>query len=127
FADVLLGKMGQRQLVERAFDDDLMSADAVHLVVDALAAFVEVAFNLQDGKLVGYDADAPTALIGARIAVAIRQDLVGSIPFLAFTERAQARTGRHWLDLRPDRPFGPVGGNDHPAPDNRILTQLRHG
>ena len=52
-------------LVERALDDDLVGADAVHLVVDAVAALVQVAFDLQRGELVRHDADAPAAFVGA--------------------------------------------------------------
>ena len=44
-------------------DDHFVGADAAHHVVDALAALVQFAFDLQGGELVGHHADAP-ALAG---------------------------------------------------------------
>src|SRR5207247_5623141 len=92
-ADVLLGEVGEVRLVEGALDDDLVGTDAVHLVVDALAALVQVALDLQGGELVGHDADAPALLVGPRVAVAVRQDFQRGVALAALAERAEAFAG----------------------------------
>ena len=63
FADILDRKPGQIGFRVRAFDDDFVRADAVHHVVDAVAALVEFAFDLQSGELVRHHADPPTGTI----------------------------------------------------------------
>ena len=79
-----------RDFVERALDDDFVGADAVHLVVDAVAALVEVALDLQGGELVGHHADAPALFVGLRVAVAVGEDLVRRVVLAALAEGAEA-------------------------------------
>ena len=59
FADMGFREVGHRDFMKRTFDDDLVGADAVHLVVNAIAALLQVPLDLQGGKLVGYHAHAP--------------------------------------------------------------------
>ena len=125
-ADVFFREVGQGQLVKRAFDNDLVGPDAVHLVVNAFAALVEIALDLQSGELVGHDPDAPAALVGPRITIAVSQDLLRRLLLVPLAKRAIAAGCRRRLRPRDDRPLGAVGGDDHPAPHNRILTQFRH-
>ena len=89
-----------RDFVEGALDDDLVGADAVHLVVDAVAALVEVALDLQGGELVGHDADAPALLVGPGAAVAVGEDLVRRLVLVALAERAEAAAGGMGFALR---------------------------
>src|SRR5439155_15719644 len=96
-ADVVLAEVGDADLVEGALDDDLVGADAVHLVVDALAALLQVALDLQGGELVGHDADAPALLVGPRVAVAVRQDFQRGVALAALAERAEAFAGGEHL------------------------------
>ena len=66
FADVFGAEGGHGGVMGGAFDDDLVGADAVHHVVDAVAALVQVAFDLECGEAVGDDADAPVRGRSAR-------------------------------------------------------------
>ncbi len=112
--------------MERTFDDDLVSADAVHLVVDPVAALVEIAFHLEGRELIGHDAHPPATLVGPCIAVAIGDDFMGRLVFLAFAEGTVAAFAGLRFRLRRDRPFRPLRGNDLPPTDNGILSQFRH-
>ncbi len=53
FADILLGAGWPCSCDGGALDDDLVGADAGHHVVDAVAALVQVAFDLQGGERLG--------------------------------------------------------------------------
>ena len=90
-ADILLAQVGQGHFMKRTLDDHLMGADAVHFVVDALAALVEVAFDLQGRKFIGNHADAPALFVGPRRAVAVGNDLVRRLVLLAFAEGTVSR------------------------------------
>ena len=89
--------------VERAFDDDFVGADAVHLVVDAVAALVEVALDLQGGKLVGHDAHAPALFVGLGVAVAVGEDFVRRVVLVALAEGAERAAVGDRLDLAARR------------------------
>src|ERR1700733_8799744 len=102
-----------------------MGAGAVHLVVDAVAALVEVAFDLERGELVGHHAHPPTLFVGARSAIAVGEDFVRRVALVALTEGTKT-TGSHGVHFGSDRTFGPVGGDNDPASHDRILAQLRH-
>src|SRR5262249_50361635 len=80
----------------------------------------------QRGKLVGDDAYAPAGVVGAGVRLAIRQDFRGSIGLAPFAKRAEA-PGLDGLDATVVlRALGAIGGDDHPAPDDGVLTQVRH-
>src|SRR5262249_29737185 len=109
-----------------AFEDDLVGTDAVHLVVDALAALVQVAFDLQGGKFVRHDADAPAGLVGLGASFAVGKDFVGRLVLVARAKWAVGAAAGHRLDLWRDRSLGPVRGDDDPSADNGVLAQFRH-
>ena len=73
-----------------ALDDDLVGADAGHLVVDAVAALVQVPLDLQGGELVGDDADPPAGPVGPGAALAVGEDLGRRLVLVALAERAEA-------------------------------------
>ena len=89
-------EVGHAGVVTRALDDDLVGADAVHHVVDAVAPLVQIALDLEGGKAVGHDADPPARPVGPAAEVAIGDDLRGRLVLLTFAERAElaARPGR---------------------------------
>src|SRR5437868_5941830 len=64
----------------------LVCADAVHLVVDALAALVEVGFDLHGRKFVENHVDVPALFVGPRSEVEVGNDLMRRLVFLAFAE-----------------------------------------
>ncbi len=126
-ADIVLGEAGHADVVARALDDDLVGADARHLVVDPLAPLVQVPLDLQGGELVGHDPDAPAGPVGARPAVAIGEDLGRGLVLLPLAEGAEPPLGlRLRLALEVVRPLRPLVRDDHPATDDRVLTQLGH-
>src|SRR5688572_23232095 len=65
----------QRLLVTRGLDDDLMGADAVHLVEQPLALAVERTLDTQHGILIGHDAQIPARAVGAAAVAPVRQQL----------------------------------------------------
>src|SRR5260370_9682724 len=111
--------------MERTFDDDFMGADAVHLVIDAVAALVEIPFHLESGEFVGYHADAPAFFVGPGVAVAVGDDLVRRLIFLALAEGTKTAVAGLRLRLGRDRPLASLRGNNHPAADNRVFSQFR--
>src|SRR5205823_5139470 len=93
-ADVVLGERGHADMVPRALDDDLVRPDAGHLVVDPLAALVEVPLDLQRRELVGDDADPPTRAVGPGPPLAVGDDLGGGLVLVTLAERADPPLGR---------------------------------
>ena len=57
----------------RCFDDDFVSADAVHAIEHTVALAIEFAFDAKGGEFVRYYADAPAGLIGGPF-IPIRQN-----------------------------------------------------
>ena len=119
-------EVGHRDFVERALDDDFVGADAVHLVVDAFAALVEVPLDLQGREAVRHDADAPAALVGFGGAIAIGEDLERRILLVPLAKRAEGGRRRRWLVLDRDGPLGAVRGDNDPAAHDRVLAKFRH-
>ena len=118
---------GIRQIesVVRRFDDHLVRADAVHLVIGAEPLAVEPSLDPEGRKFVGNHADFPSGLIRAG-AVSDRGNFRRSFAFVPLAERADpSRRGR--LGVREI--IGPAAafrGNDDPASLNRIVSKFRH-
>ena len=121
-------RVGHALVMLGALDDDLVGADAGHHVVDAVAALVEAALDLQGGEPVGDDADPPAGAVGPRAeARGRRGSPAASCP------RAPRRTGRSRTtrtagvsDPEVVGPLGPLVRDDHPAADDRVFPQLGH-
>ena len=84
------GKGRERVVVARRFDHELVCADAVHEVVDAVATPLEVAFDAERGKLVRDHADAPRRTIRATVGRALRVELGRRLGLAPFAEHARA-------------------------------------
>src|SRR5580700_9697783 len=110
-----------------SFDDYLMRADAVHLVKEALALAVEIAFDAECGEFVGYDANGPARGVCASVAPAVNENLRRCLGFGAGAERAILAVGkrRDTFAQKIVRAFSTLGGNNHPAASNRIFSHLR--
>ena len=91
---------GHALVVLGALDDDLVGADAGHHVVDAVAALVQAALDLQGGEPVGDDADPPARSVGPGAEVAVGEDLGRRLVLVPLAERADRR-GLDRLGLRP--------------------------
>ena len=83
-------KVGHADVMDGALDDDLVGADAVHHVVDAVAALVQVPLDLERGELVGDDADSPARAVRPRAVVAVGEDLGRRLVLVPFAERAES-------------------------------------
>ena len=111
----------------RAFDDHLVGADALHHVVDAVAALVQVSFNLEGRETVGNDANPPAGAVGAGPVIPIRQDFVRRVFFVPLAERAGRGLSRQApFGLEVVRTLGALVRDDHPAADDRVFAELWH-
>jgi len=80
--------------VTRGFDDDFVSADAVHTVEHAVGLAVERAFDAESGELVGDDTDGPTRGVLSGWGTAVGGG--GRLGFRAgFYSRCRGRRGRN--------------------------------
>ena len=123
--DLLLRHLAQGLVVVRPLDDHLVGADAVHLVVHALALAVQLAFDAQRRELVGHHAHPPSRLV-AVAGVAVGQHLRRRLVFISVTERADGRRRRrNRLADKIARALGAVRGDNHPSPGDGVLTQFR--
>src|SRR5580700_1684212 len=109
------------------FDDDLVRADAVHLVVHPLPFLVEVALDAQGGKFVRYHPYLPAGLVRFALRVAKRENLRRRHVLVALGKRILGRLGHvHLHRHKIARTLRAVRGNDDPTSYNRILTQFWH-
>ena len=124
FFDLLFRHFAERHGVLRRLDDDLMRADAVHLVVHAVALAVQLAFDAEHRKFVGHDAHAPARLVARRRCCGTPAPRAAS--YARFRNRkGRRRTGRR--RRMPDKiagALGAIGCNDDPSTRDRVLPQF---
>ncbi len=107
----------------RSLNDDLVRADAMHLVVQAFALAVQRAFDPQGGKLVRHHTQRPAGSIGAAAVAAIGEDFRRGLGFIAGAERAEARPSDLHLFADEIRwPLRPVRGDDDPSTGDGIFS-----
>src|SRR6478735_4244163 len=119
---------GQRLVVSRCLDDDLVRADAVHLVEQPLTLPVQRSFYSQHRKLIGDHAQIPAWRVGRTAIPAKGRDLMGRHRLVPLAEGTGWITGD--LDrLQPEvvRSLAPFRGDDYPAAGDGIFAQLRQG
>jgi hypothetical protein len=125
-AQVLDRQIGHVLVVARRLDHDFVRADAVHLVVQPLAAPIELAFDLQRRELVRHHAHVPAGRVRRAALEPVHVHLGRRLVFVSRAERTEA-VGfgrRRGLEIRG--PAAALGGDDHPASDDRILAKLGH-
>jgi formate/nitrite transporter FocA (FNT family) len=71
-----------------AFEDDFMGSDTIHAIVNAIAFFLQIAFDLQSGKFVGHHSDPPTWSICLGVWFPERINFVGGFIFVTLAKRA---------------------------------------
>src|SRR5208337_1580413 len=125
--DSLLRKGRQGGIVLRPLDDDLVRADAVHLVEHAFGLTVQASLDPQRRKLVRYNAYAPALAVARGPVWAVGQNLRRRLVLIAGTERAEATLHLHRFTAEVGGTLGAVGRNNDPPPDDRIFAQLGHG
>ena len=120
--------VGHADVVARALDDDFVGADAVHHVVDAVAALVQVRPRSSGrGTCWARRGSASRARWAACRARGRRRSRAASCP------RCPSQNGQRpplrpalRLALEVVGPLGPLVRDDHPAADDRIFSQLGH-
>src|SRR5262249_16399176 len=120
-------KCRQCGAVVRGFNDDLMRADAVHLVEHAFSLTAETAFNSECKELVRNNAQSPSRRVALRWGTAIWARTIGlnfrwGLGFIAIAERTESTL---YLDAFPQeitRTLGPVGRDNDPAAHNRVFS-----
>ncbi len=108
-------------------DDDLVCADPGHAIVKPFPAALNLALDAQSRKLIRDNADMPAGLIRSA-GVAIRQNLGGSLRFMACAERADAGR-RRWDDMIAGEIGGAEGAirrDNHPASCNGVFAKVGH-
>src|ERR1022692_2071340 len=122
FLDLPLRHFSHGDGMVGGFDDDLVRADAVHLVVHPFALPVELAFDAEHRELVRHHANAPTGLVAAA-AGSVGQNLGRGLVFVTRVEGANAGGGRrHRLPDKVVGAFGAIGRDDYPSPHDGVLT-----
>src|ERR1700676_951501 len=113
-----------------SFDDDLVGANAIHLVKHALGLLVQASFYAKRRELVGNDAHRPTwsvlhgsAAIGAR---PIGQNFRWSFIFVAVAEGAKPSPDLDRFAREVGRTLGAIRGNNHPSAHDGVFSQFRH-
>ena len=81
-------QIGQRTVMIRGFDDDLMGTDAVHDIVHAVAAIIEITLHPQGRVFVGDHPHPPVGGIG-QAAGANGKDFRRGLVFVAVSRRGR--------------------------------------
>src|ERR1035441_5058304 len=122
--DELFGHAAEGLVVVGSFHNDLVGADAVHLVVHALALAVQLAFDAENGELIGHDAHPPAGLIAIPRG-AVGQHLGRCLVFVPVAERAHGGAGRRRRQAdKIAGTFGAIRGDDDPSPRDGGLTEF---
>src|SRR3954471_3836110 len=124
--NALLRHGGERELVLRSFDDDLMRADSVHAVINALGLTVKISFDTQRGIFIRHHAHRPARRIGrAAVAGAIGEDLGRSLAFVSRAEGAEAAFLRDAFANEILRALGTLTRDDDPASGDGVAAKFR--
>jgi len=103
-----------------------VSADAVHLVVNAVATLVEIAFHWSAGNLLGRHADLASRARGPGIAVAIGDDFMEASVSSWPSQKDRAAFAGLVAPAWARRPFRPLRGNNFThLPTFGCLSQFR--
>ena len=114
-----------------SLNDDLMRSHAVHAVKHSFGLPAQVALDDQRRKLVRDHPDGPAWSIALRsvssvMIRAVGLDLRRSLAFVSVTKGTKTASNLQILANKVGGALGPVGGNDDPAADDRVLPQIWH-
>src|SRR6266446_5521946 len=122
------GRQGrQGRVVIGRFDDDLVGADAIHLVEHTLGLLVQVAFDSESRKLVGHHAHRPAGTVllsrGPVRARTIGQNLRRSFALISVVERTKTSAlDLHRFAHKVGGPLGAIGGNNDPPSYDGVFS-----
>src|ERR1700735_1863243 len=114
-----------------SFDNHFMRPDTVHPVEHSFGLAVQRTFNAEGGKLVRYYTHRPPwrVPLGCRSSMrswTVVLNLRRCLPFVAIAKGAESALQLHILPGKIAWALGSIRGNNHPAANNRIFSQLRH-
>src|SRR5215469_3368696 len=120
----------KRRCVIWRLDDDLVGADAVHLVEEPFGLAVQITFDPQRRELVGDHSHSPSGHVALRRRAAIRirpicLDFRRRLGLIPRTERTESAPDSDSLTHEICGTFGAIGRDDYPAADNWIFPKLR--
>src|SRR5438445_335537 len=118
------GERRERGRMDRRLDHDLVGAYTVHPVEEPLARRLELPFDPEHGELVGQDPVGPAGPVRAALLAPTSEDLARGLVLVAFAEDALGPDRLHPLGDKIRRPPRALGGDDHPAADDRVLPEL---
>ena len=108
----------------RRLDDDLVGADAVHPIEEALAFAIEIPFNLQRRVLVRHDAHVPARSVWLA-AIAKGQDLGRRHALVAGTERTVRPADESGvLHAKVVGTLAAIGRDDDPAVGDDVSAKF---
>src|SRR5581483_1945940 len=128
--NTLRRQRGKGRVVIGSFDDHFVSPNAVHAVKHTFGLAVQAAFYTQGRKLIGHHTDCPTRGIALRWRASIRIGTIGlnfrwRLALVSIAERAKSALDLYRVTRKIGGPFGPVGGDDHPAANDGVFSELR--
>src|SRR5256712_7686490 len=112
--------------VLRCLDHDLVGAHAVHPVEETFAGRLELALDPERRELVRHHPVRPAGLVRATPGTPAGENLGRGLVLVTGAEDAFGSDRPHGLGDEVGRPPRPLGGDDHPAADDRILPELGH-
>src|SRR3989475_27789 len=110
--------------VLRCLDHDLVGAHAVHPVEETFAGRLELALDPERRELVRHHPVRPAGLVRATPGTPAGENLGRGLVLVTGAEDAFGSDRPHGLGDEVGRPPRPLGGDDHPAADDRILPEL---
>ena len=108
------------------FNDNFVSADAVHLVEHAFGLLVEVAFDAERREFVRDYSNCPAGSVFLRSAAvgvgAVGKDFRRRLAFIAVAEGTEATFDLDGLAHEVGRALGAVGRNDYPSAYDGVFS-----
>src|SRR5215813_7827244 len=120
----LLAKSRKGGVVIGCFDDDLVSADSIHLVKDPLALPIEISLDTQGGELIGDNPKHPARRVAGTSIGSIRKNLRWRVAFMAIAKRAKSTCGLNRKPCEVGRALSAFRGDDHPPARDRIFSEF---
>src|SRR5271157_1977561 len=119
-------EVGHPAIVVGSFDYDLVRADSIHEVVEAVTATSQSALDPERGEFVRHGPHSPSGLIDLAARLAIRKHFRWGLSLHTRAKHARATLADLGLAGKVRRALAALRGHDHPPADDRILPKFWH-